>query len=48
MLSATLLANGRTLPVATNATGVIVSLPATAPDACPTTVVLKIKARPKS
>lgn len=47
VLSATLLANGRTLPVATNATGVIVSLPATAPDALSTTVVLKIKGAPE-
>jgi alpha-L-fucosidase len=47
VLSATLLATGKKLPVATNPTGVIVSLPATAPDALSTTVVLKIKGTPE-
>ncbi|MEK7781883.1 MAG: alpha-L-fucosidase [Verrucomicrobiota bacterium] len=47
VLSATLLANGRTLSVATNSTGVIVSLPATAPNALSSTVVLKIQGAPE-
>lgn len=47
VLSATLLATGKKLPVATNATGVVLSLPATAPAAWSTTVVLKIKGAPE-
>jgi alpha-L-fucosidase len=47
VLSATLLATGRKLTLTTNATGVIVSLPATAPDALSSTIVLKIKGPPE-
>jgi alpha-L-fucosidase len=47
VLSATLLATGSKLTVATNATGVILNLPATAPGAWSTTVVLKIKGAPE-
>ncbi|MGC3959235.1 MAG: alpha-L-fucosidase [Verrucomicrobiota bacterium] len=47
VLSATLLATSKKLDVATNATGVIVSLPPTAPDSLSTTVVLKIKGAPE-
>jgi alpha-L-fucosidase len=47
VLSATLLANGASLPIATNATGVILSLPATAPDALSSTIALKISGAPE-